>query len=115
MSRRQVGPRTREVDRGSSQKAVRHHVDRGACSFLVRSVALPPSAERAVEPVAGEVVLRVHPTQEVERRRQDVIGHLRRPLGCEVLPRRARVLLLRTPTPCASPSPSARAPTPSRA
>jgi hypothetical protein len=30
--------------------------------FLLLSVALLPSAERVAEPVAGEVVLRVHPT-----------------------------------------------------
>lgn len=55
--------------------------------------APPPSAirrdaARAAEAAAGEVVLRVHPTQEAERRRQDVIGYLRRligsSLGCEV-------------------------------
>jgi len=43
---------------------------------------------RAAEAAAGEVVLRVHPTQEAERRRQDVISYLRRligsSLGCEV-------------------------------
>jgi hypothetical protein len=54
--------------------------------FLVRSVALLPSAERAAKPVDGEVVRRVHPTQEAERRHQDVIGYLRRLLGCEVRP-----------------------------
>jgi hypothetical protein len=30
---------------------------------------------------AREVVLRVHPTQEAERRRQDVVGYLRRLIG----------------------------------
>ncbi|XP_025802325.1 uncharacterized protein LOC112881714 [Panicum hallii] len=43
---------------------------------------------RAAEAAAGEVVLRVHPTQEAERRRQDVIGYLKRlvgsSVGCEV-------------------------------
>jgi hypothetical protein len=45
-------------------------------------------AMRAAEAAAGEVVLRVHPTQEAERRRQDVIGYLKRlvgsSVGCEV-------------------------------
>ncbi|CAN6176660.1 unnamed protein product [Urochloa humidicola] len=55
--------------------------------------APPPSAirrdaMRAAEAAAAEVVLRVHPTQEAERRRQDVIGYLKRLIGssfgCEV-------------------------------
>jgi hypothetical protein len=64
-SRRQVGPRRRSVDRGSSQKET---TPRGTtliaapAPFPLLSVALLPSAERAAEPVAREVVLRVHPT-----------------------------------------------------
>nr|CAB3455329.1 unnamed protein product [Digitaria exilis] len=55
--------------------------------------APPPSAirrdaVRVAEAAAGEVVLRVHPTVEAERRRQDVIGYLERligsTVGCEV-------------------------------
>jgi len=50
--------------------------------------AIRRDAVRAAEAAAGEVVLRVHPTQEAERRRQDVISYLRRligsSLGCEV-------------------------------
>ncbi|OEL21751.1 hypothetical protein BAE44_0017230 [Dichanthelium oligosanthes] len=42
----------------------------------------------AAEAAAGEVVLRVHPTEEAERRRQDVIDYLKRligsSVGCEV-------------------------------
>jgi len=56
----------------------------------MRSVALLPSVECTAEPVAGEVVLRIHTTQEAERRCQDVIRYLRRllgsSLGCEVRP-----------------------------
>uniref|UniRef100_A0A804MU33 PAP/OAS1 substrate-binding-related domain-containing protein n=2 Tax=Zea mays TaxID=4577 RepID=A0A804MU33_MAIZE len=55
--------------------------------------APPPSAirrdaVRVAEAAAGEVLLRVHPTREAERRRQDVIAYLTRligsSLGCEV-------------------------------
>ncbi|GJN10674.1 hypothetical protein PR202_ga28789 [Eleusine coracana subsp. coracana] len=38
-------------------------------------------AVRAAEAAAREVALRVHPTQEAERRRQDVVGYLKRLLG----------------------------------
>nr|CAB3458983.1 unnamed protein product [Digitaria exilis] len=51
--------------------------------------APPPSAirrdaVRVAEAAAGEVVLRVHPTVEAERRRQDVIGYLKRLIGSTV-------------------------------
>ncbi|TVT96772.1 hypothetical protein EJB05_58013, partial [Eragrostis curvula] len=36
----------------------------------------------AAEAAAREVALRVHPTQEAERRRQDVLGYLKRLFGC---------------------------------
>uniref|UniRef100_A0A804QHB9 PAP/OAS1 substrate-binding-related domain-containing protein n=3 Tax=Zea mays TaxID=4577 RepID=A0A804QHB9_MAIZE len=52
------------------------------------AAAIRRDALRAAEAAAGEVVLRVHPTREAERRRQDVIAYLRRLigscLGCEV-------------------------------
>ncbi|CAL5071152.1 unnamed protein product [Urochloa decumbens] len=50
--------------------------------------AIRRDAMRAAEAAAAEVVLRVHPTQEAERRRQEVIGYLTRLIGssfgCEV-------------------------------
>lgn len=85
-SRCQVGPVPAALitDPPEGNNGGRHHVDRGtfsiACAirdsapfsganhgtgpapFLVQSMALLPSAECAVEPVASEVVLRVHPT-----------------------------------------------------
>ncbi|CAN6206478.1 unnamed protein product [Urochloa humidicola] len=61
-------------------------------AVMARRAPPPPAirrdAMRAAEAAAAEVVLRVHPTQEAERRRQDVIGYLTRligsSVGCEV-------------------------------
>ncbi|RLM86460.1 uncharacterized protein C2845_PM04G34020 [Panicum miliaceum] len=67
--------------------------ERETLAAVMARRAPPPSmirrdAMRAAEAAAGEVVLRVHPTQEAERRRQDVIGYLKRlvgsSVGCEV-------------------------------
>ncbi|GJN33427.1 hypothetical protein PR202_gb22025 [Eleusine coracana subsp. coracana] len=38
-------------------------------------------AVRAAEAAAREVALRVHPTKEAERHRQDIVGYLKRLLG----------------------------------
>jgi hypothetical protein len=56
-----------------------------------RSTLAQATASRAPEPwmirwdaaeaAAREVLLRVHPTQEAERRRQDVVGYLKRLIG----------------------------------
>ncbi|RLN34651.1 uncharacterized protein C2845_PM03G16320 [Panicum miliaceum] len=67
--------------------------ERETLAAVMARRAPPPSmirqdAMRAAEAAAGEVLLRVHPTQEAERRRQDVIGYLKRligsSVGCEV-------------------------------
>uniref|UniRef100_A0A0E0MLD5 PAP/OAS1 substrate-binding-related domain-containing protein n=1 Tax=Oryza punctata TaxID=4537 RepID=A0A0E0MLD5_ORYPU len=54
-----------------------------------RAASIRPEATRAAEAAAREVLLRVAPTEEAERRRQDVVGYLRRlfgtALGCEVI------------------------------
>ncbi|KAF0900284.1 hypothetical protein E2562_007069 [Oryza meyeriana var. granulata] len=53
-----------------------------------RPASIRPEAMRAAESAALEVLLRVEPTEEAERRRQDVVSYLRRlfgtALGCEV-------------------------------
>ena len=68
--------------------------ERETLAAVMARRAPPPSmirrdAMRAAEAAAGEVLLRVHPTQEAERRRQDVIGYLKRligsSVGCEVM------------------------------
>ncbi|KAL5197187.1 hypothetical protein ABZP36_000699 [Zizania latifolia] len=55
---------------------------------MPRAATVPAEAMRAAEEAAHEVVLRLHPTEEAERTRQDVIGYLQRlfgsSLGCEV-------------------------------
>ncbi|KAG8099096.1 hypothetical protein GUJ93_ZPchr0013g35023 [Zizania palustris] len=70
--------------------------DRRSSSTLMEMMAtrMPPAATvpaesmRAAEEAAHEVVLRLHPTEEAERTRQDIIGYLQRlfgsSLGCEV-------------------------------
>jgi len=79
--------------RGASPGASGSGGERETLAAVMARRAPPPSAirrdvVRAAEAAAGEVVLRVHPTQEAERRRQDVISYLRRligsALGCEV-------------------------------
>ena len=63
--------------------------ERETLAAVMARRAPPPSmirrdAMRAAEAAAGEVVLRVHPTQEAERRRQDVIDYLKRKIGSSV-------------------------------
>ncbi|CAL5084742.1 unnamed protein product [Urochloa decumbens] len=78
---------------GSSRTGTGGGAERETLAAVMARRAPPPStirrdAMRAAEAAAAEVVLRVHPTQEAERRRQDVIGYLTRLIGssfgCEV-------------------------------
>jgi hypothetical protein len=82
---------------GAAAAAAAAAGERETLAVVMARRAPPPSAirrdaVRVAEAAAGEVLLRVHPTREAERRRQDVIAYLTRligsSLGCEV---RARV------------------------
>jgi hypothetical protein len=78
---------------GGSSRSTAAGGERETRAAVMARRAPAPSAIRrgatlAAEAAAREVVLRVHPTEEAERRRQDVIGYLKRligsSVGCEV-------------------------------
>lgn len=63
-------------ERSSSSTLVQVMASRAPEPWVIRRDSL-----RAAEAAAREVALRVHPTQEAERRRQDVVSYLKRLLG----------------------------------
>lgn len=93
---------------GAAAAAAAAAGERETLAVVMARRAPPPSAirrdaVRVAEAAAGEVLLRVHPTREAERRRQDVIAYLRRLigscLGCEVRCVRACVRPRSDPSP----------------
>lgn len=82
------GPVGRSPPSGSGGGGRRKTLAEVMATRTPRPASIRPEATRAAEAAAREVLLRVAPTEEAERRRQDVVGYLRRllgtALGCEV-------------------------------
>ncbi|KAG8079314.1 hypothetical protein GUJ93_ZPchr0007g3542 [Zizania palustris] len=80
--------RSRSAWGGSSRAGRRSLLPAMMATRIPRSAAIPVEAMRAAEEAAREVVLRLQPTEEAERTRQDIVGYLKRlfgsSLGCEV-------------------------------
>ncbi|KAL5199140.1 hypothetical protein ABZP36_002652 [Zizania latifolia] len=80
--------RSRSAWGGSSRGGRRSLLPAMMATRIPRLAAIPAEAMRAAEEAAREVVLRLQPTEEAERTRQDIVGYLKRlfgsSLGCEV-------------------------------